>query len=190
MGWQHRQPDNRKRKKKKLWVRGVTWQEEGQSNFLYFVTWNLQGIYDRNCRPRRHGGLSLCLRQIFISPIWGWCKQEIFLLIISVRELKKKKELFDWDTSIWTCAIAQRRPHSDVMHLETLCIWMIRPGLYRRLHSLCYNTELRHYWSYRIVIISHFSSFSADENNSSSWLLVPEWCLTSQLLTWSCPLHK
>lgn len=24
---------------------------------------------DRNCRPRRHGGLFLCLRQIFISPI-------------------------------------------------------------------------------------------------------------------------
>lgn len=111
MGWQHRQPDNRKGKK--LWVRGVTWQEEGQSNFLCFVTWNLQGICDRNCRPRRHGGLSLCLRQIFISPIWGWCKQEIFLLIISVCGLKKK--MYDWGTSTLTCAESHQSQHRDVM---------------------------------------------------------------------------
>lgn len=45
MGWQQRQLDNKKGEKKNLWVRGVTWQEEGQSNFLCFVTWNLQGIY-------------------------------------------------------------------------------------------------------------------------------------------------
>lgn len=118
MGWQHRQPDNRKEKnkiKKKLWVWGVTWQEEGQSNFLYFVTWNLQGIYDRNCRPRRHGGLSLCSRQIFISPIWGWYEYEIFLLIISARRLKERERERERRGKE---AVAQRAP-TDVMHVKT-----------------------------------------------------------------------
>lgn len=38
-----------------------------------------RNICDRNCRPRRHGGLCLCLRQIFISPIGRLCKREISL---------------------------------------------------------------------------------------------------------------
>lgn len=81
------------KKKKKLWVRGVTWREEGQSNFLYFCHMKPpRNICDRNRRPRRHGGLSLCWRQIFILPIWGWCEQEIFLLIISERALKKEEK--------------------------------------------------------------------------------------------------
>lgn len=29
----------------KLWLRGVTWQEEGQNNFLLFVMWNPTGIH-------------------------------------------------------------------------------------------------------------------------------------------------
>lgn len=49
----------------------------------------LRNIRDRNCRPRHHGGLFLCLRQVFIPPIWGWCKQEIFLLIMPACWFKK-----------------------------------------------------------------------------------------------------
>lgn len=51
----------------------------------------LRNICDRNCRPERHGGPSLCFRQIFFLPIWGWCKQEIVLLIISVHGLRKEE---------------------------------------------------------------------------------------------------
>lgn len=90
-----------------------------------------RNICDRNCRPRHHGGLSLCSRQIFILPIWGWYEYEIFLLIISARGLKERKREREKKREggggkkrstrapVGERVQAARTAPTDVMHVET-----------------------------------------------------------------------